>query len=185
MIESLFQNFSDATVYFMLGATGSLLFLIRLLTMSIGMDSGSDFDTDIDGHGSFGLFSMLSIIAFMMAAGWVGLACRVEWNLGSALSAVIAGTSGLALMGITSAAMFQMRKLDSAGKYDIKKTVGRTGRVYLTIPPRGAGAGQVEMNVDGRRAVVNAVSTGQEIASFSAVKVLEVTDDGTLVVEPV
>ena len=186
MIEPLFENFSDATVYFLMGATGSVLFLIKLVLMSIGMDGGSDFDMDMDvDHGSFGLFSMLSIIAFMMAAGWVGLACRTEWGLGSAMSALVAGGSGLGLMGVTSLAMWQMRKLDSAGVYDVNKTIGRTGRVYLKIPPRGAGAGQVEMNVDGRRAVLNAVSSGDEIASFAAVKVLQVTDDGTLVVEPV
>jgi nucleoside-specific outer membrane channel protein Tsx len=51
----------------------------------------------------------------------------------------------------------------------------------------GAKAGQemfVELNVDGRRSVVAAKSVGPKIDSFTSVKVLEVLDDGSLLVEP-
>lgn len=186
MIESLFQNFSDATVYFIIGATGTVLFLLRLATMMIGMDADSDFDMDAGDHGgAFGLLSMLSIVTFMMGTGWMGLACRLEWGLGSAVSALIAVGFGMAVLVLTSLMMFQMRRLDSAGEYNVRETVGRTGRVYLKVPASGGGTGQIEISVNGRRMIVNALSRREEIASFQSVKVLEVTDDGTLVVEPV
>ena len=56
--------------------------------------------------------------------------------------------------------------------------------VYLTIPQRGKGHGQVEVSVSGRKKILRALSVKDEIAAFADVKVLEVRDDQTLVVEP-
>jgi hypothetical protein len=154
--------------------------------MMLGADGPDDFDMAGDGMadgGGFGLLSMLSIVSFMMGVGWMGLACRLEWGLGSAVSAFISVAFGFGLMFLTSLGMLQMRKLNSAGKYDVRHTIGRTGRVYLRIPPRGEGAGQVEIAVDGRRMVVDAVSPAGGIESFKSVKVTDVTDDGKLIVE--
>ena len=101
-IGDLFSSFSDATVYMVMGAVGSLLFAIKLvLTLVMGMNGDADFgvETDVDGdleaHGTgFSLFSLLSILSFMMGAGWMGLACRVEWGLNSLFSAMIAAGFG-------------------------------------------------------------------------------------------
>ena len=93
-IDDLFSTFSDATLYFSMAAIGTLLFSIRILMMLFfGFDDGGDFDVDADldggfeGHfGDFSLFSMVSILAFMMGAGWLGLACRLEWGVGPVMS---------------------------------------------------------------------------------------------------
>lgn len=192
MLDSLFSQFSDSTFYFMLGATGTALFSIRAVLMLVfGVDHGGDFDLHVGDHAGgaehsgFSLFSMLSIVAFMMGTGWMGLACRSEWQLNSLLSALIACGFGFSLMFGTSAMMWQMRRFDQPGGYDVRKCIGQTGRVYLAIPAKGGGMGQVELNVDGRRTVLPAVSDDPPIPSFASVKVLSLKDDNqTLVVTP-
>ncbi|MFN0058843.1 MAG: hypothetical protein ACKVX7_10345 [Planctomycetota bacterium] len=187
-MEALFSTFSDATVYFLMAVSGTLLFLLRFIMMLVGGDHG-DFHVETsdmaDGHGSgFSLFSLLSIVAFMMGAGWMGVACRVEWHFGALVSAALSSGFGFALMLLCSVSMYQMRKFNEVGGYDVKHVVGHVGRVYLRIPAKGQGRGQVEITVDGRRKVLYAVSNNLEIASFTAVRVLGVEADETLVVEP-
>lgn len=188
MFEEIFSQFSDSTVYFVMGALGTLVFSIKaLLLIVFGMDDGGDFDLDAGAGASDGLhiFSLLSIVSFMMGAGWMGLACRLEWGLGPVPSALASTGFGFSLMLGTSYAMYRMKKFDQPGHYDVQKCVGHTGRVYLAIPAQGALGGQVEINVDGRRSVMPAVTLGPAIASFAPVKVASVKDDQrTLVVEP-
>ena len=68
--------------------------------------------------------------------------------------------------------------------YDVATAVGHTCRVYLTIPEKGQGHGQVEASVSGRKKIITAISTGPKIAAFADVNVVEARDDGTLIVEP-
>ena len=184
-----FTKFTDSTVYFYIAIVGSGLFGIRLLLMFIGgVDGDADFDIDADGGieahgGDFTIFSMLSILSFMMGAGWMGLACRLELGLGSLLSALIAGAFGFTLMLISSFGMYQMKKFNEAGKYDVNTCVGQIGRVYLTIPAKGEGRGRVQVNVQGRQKVLGAVSNGGEIESFAAVKIVGVQEGETVIVE--
>lgn len=133
--------------------------------------------------GDFSLFSMVSVLSFMMGAGWLGLACRLEWGVGPVLSALYAALFGFGLMTMSSFALFQMRKLNEPGGYDVRTCLGKIGRVYLKIPAKGKGRGQVQITVDGRQKVLEAISTSEEIESFASVKILEIQGDETLVVE--
>ena len=87
-------------------------------------------------------------------------------------------------MLLASSLMFTARKLNRTIEYDLGTAVGKTARVYMTIPRQGSGRGQVEVDVSGRRKVLEAISTGEKIGEFSSVRVVEVRDDQTLVVEP-
>ena len=76
------------------------------------------------------------------------------------------------------------RRLDQSIEYDIRTAVGRTGRVYLTIPEKGHGHGQVEVSVSGRRKIVRAVSAGPRLEAFTDVRIVDARDDETLVAGP-
>lgn len=181
----------DAGIYFILAITATLLFMVRLaLSLLFGMGEMDDFNFEtgeVDGHvdstGAFTLFSLLSILAFFMGTGWMGLSCRVSWGMDAAPSAFAATGFGFFLMMLSSTLMYGIRKLSHEAKYDVNTAVGATGRVYLRIPAKGEGRGQVEVNVSGRRKVMHAVSTGEAIDSFAAVRVVDAEDDETLVVE--
>jgi hypothetical protein len=176
----------DAVVFFFMATVGTLLFMIRLaLAMFTGGDT--DFDSSLDGGDadtSFTFFSLLSILGFFMGAGWMGLACRFDFEMSGPLSAVTSAGFGFAMMILASALTYATRRLNRTIDYDVNTAVGRTGRVYLRIPERGTGHGQVQVTVSGRLKIMRALSTGPAMEAFSDVVVESVDDDGTLVVRP-
>ena len=187
--EELATLGTDLVAYAAIAMVGTLFFLIRLLMATIGFDGDADGDMggDADGSGSdasFSLFSLLSILAFFMGAGWMGLAARLDWEIGQVGSFFLSIGFGTVMMLSASAMMYGLRKLHHESKYDLESAVGKTGRTYLKIPASGEGQGQVEVAVSGRRKILAAVSNNKKIASFQAVRIVEVRDDSTLVVEP-
>ena len=187
---ALMSRGTDVVVYFCMAAVGSLLFILRLAFSLFGghghdmdMDGGSHLD-GVDSDASFSMFSLLSILAFFMGAGWMGLASRFDFELGSLASAVISSGFGLAMMLLASGLAYSTRRLNKNIHYDMQTAVGKTGRVYLSIPAKGQGDGQVEVSISGRRMVKRAVSKDQKIEAFTDVTVVDVFDDETLVVEP-
>ncbi len=182
---ALVQRGYDSVAYLVMAAVGTLLFLMRLGFAMFAGDGG-DFDTevDFDTDTSFTTFSLLSILAFFMGAGWMGLACRLDWELGRLTSALVSAGFGFALLMAASLMTAGMRRLDRHIEYDVRTAIGKTGRAYLTIPERGQGHGQVEITVSGRKKILRAMSSKGKIEAFADVKVLEVRDDETLVVEP-
>ena len=184
--SDLAQRGADAFTYGVLAIVGTLLFVVRLSMALFAGGDGGDFDVDgdIGTDASFTLFSLLSVMAFIMGTGWMGLAARVDWDLGRAVSAAMAVGFGTTMMLLASGLMYMTRKLNRDVQYDVRTAVGKTARVYLTLPPRGGGEGQVEVSVSGRKKVLPAVSNDAQIEAFTAVTVVDVRDDDTLVVEP-
>jgi hypothetical protein len=176
----------DAVTYAVMAGVGTLLFLIRLVMAMFGGDGG-DFDVDIDAgtDASFTLFSLLSVMAFIMGTGWMGLAARIDWGLSRPVSVVIAVSFGVVMMFLASGLMFWTRRLNRVVTYDVKTAVGRTARVYMSIPAKGEGQGKVQVSVSGRLMTVNAISTGPALAAFSDVRVVDTRDDETVVVAPI
>jgi hypothetical protein len=178
----------DVVAYLIMALVGTVFFVLRLvIALFFGGDSG-DLDGDLGdvGHGdsAFSMFSMLSILAFFMGAGWMGLTCRIDWGLGSFVSAVSATGFGLVLMLMAAGLMAFTRSLNQVVEYDLKTAVGHIASVYMSIPARGEGRGQIKVAVSGRLKMMDAISNGPPIEEFKSVKVLSVRDDGTFIVEP-
>ena len=182
----------DAGVYFLLAMIATLLFLAKLGLQLFAGDPDIDFDVDggdaghADSTGAFTFFSILSVLAFFMGVGWMGLASRVSWGWSAPLSAAAATAFGLLMMGIASGLMYAVRQMSEEGRYDLNTAIGSIGRVYLTVPARGQGRGQVEVTVSGRSKVIDAVSEGEAaLPAFTAVRIVSLRDDQAYVVEPV
>ena len=185
-MDELFSEFSDATLYFVIACIGTLLMVIRIVLMLLfGMDTDVDVDGDVDGDGDgFGILSIFSILAFMAGFGWVGYAARTEWELGGFASAAAGFAFGFLMMLLAASMMFYIRKLNSTPTVDFRTAVGHTGKSYRRIPGEAAGHGEVQITVGGTERVLAAKTRGPAIESFTTVKVIEVEDDGTLIVEP-
>lgn len=184
--EAAFAYGTDVVVYLVMALVGTTFFVLRLLfALFFGGDGDIDGGLDVDVHtdAAFGFFSLLSILAFFMGAGWMGLTCRVDWQMGSLASAAAAAGFGFGMMALASGLMFTARRLNQTVDYDLATAVGRTARVYMTVPEKGGGTGRVEVDVSGRRKVLEAISAGDRLEAFSSVRVLSVRDDGILVVE--
>lgn len=178
----------DVVAYVIMALAGTALFLIRLGLAAIGGDAG-DADLEVsdlggDSDAAFSFFSALSILAFFMGAGWMGLACRLDWGVGQVGSALAATGFGAVAMGVSSGLMMFTRRLNSEATVDLKTAIGRTARVYLPIPAQGQGHGQVEVTVSGARKIVRAASNGEALPSFADAVVVEVQDDDCLIVAP-
>lgn len=181
--SELAQLGGDAVTYSLMAAVGTLLFLIRLTMAMFGGDTG-DFDMDVEpgSDASFTLFSLLSVMAFIMGTGWMGLACRFDFGLSRPMSVVISVGFGVVMMCLASGMMFMTRKLNRNITYDPETAVGKRARVYMRIPPRGEGHGKVQVSVSGRLMTMDAVSAGPELKAFSDVTVINVRNDQSLVV---
>jgi len=179
----------DVALYLFMALVGTVFFVLRLLiTLFFGGDGG-DLDGDLgdvgDADSAFSLFSLLSILAFFMGAGWMGLTCRIDWDLGQVASAFAAAGFGTVLMVAASGMMAFARSLNQTVEYDLNTAVGHTATVYMSIPERGQGRGQIKVTVSGRLKTLDAISEGPKISEFQSVKVLSVRDDGTFIVEAV
>ena len=176
----------DAVIYAGMAVIGSVLFAIRMgLMLILGVDSDFDLDLDDPGDaGGYGLLSILSITAFLMGAGWMGFLAQTTMGWDAVASALLALPSGAVLMVLAASMMLVMQKAAHHVEYNPATAVGHVGTVYMSIPEKGQGNGQVRVPVQGRTVIVDAVSTGPAIASFQDVRVVAARDEKTLVVEP-
>jgi hypothetical protein len=113
----------------------------------------------------------------------MGLACRIDWGLNRPVSVFVSVGFGVLMMFFAAGLMYMTRRLNRTITYDVKTAVGRTARVYMSIPARGEGQGKVQVSVSGRLMTMPAVSRGAALEAFTDVKVVDTRDDGTLVVE--
>jgi len=88
------------------------------------------------------------------------------------------------MMLAASGMSYGARKLNREVEYDLRTAVGRIGRVYLPVPAKGDGHGQVEISVSGRKKIVRAVSAGPRLEAFTDVKIVDARDNDTLIAEP-
>ena len=176
----------DVLIYLIMALVGTTFFVIRLaIALFFGGDGDMDGDlADTGGDGAFNMFSILSILAFFMGAGWMGLTCRIDWDLNSMVSAAAATGFGFVLMMMASGLMAFARKLNRTVDYDPATAVGRTANVYMSIPAKGEGKGKIQVSVSGRLKTMDAASTGPRLPEFSSVRVVSLRDDGTFIVEP-
>ena len=178
----------EAEPFFLICALGSsALFLGFLVIGLIGGDSsgdGSDLDIDLDSgsDAAFKLFSIQSILAFFMGFGWTGLSTKQEFGLPSVAAFPVSIAIGAVFMFFTAWLMAKVYNLRHEPKRSLQSAVGTFGKVYLSIPAKGDGKGQVQVVVDDQRMTLNAISSGDPIKEFSEIEVVGLKDGSTLIV---
>ena len=170
-------------VFYAIALATSAILLLQLLLALFGL--GGDGDFDADAHdAAVGVLSVRTVTAFFTGFGWGGVAALARGSglLGAIAVALLAG-------GILMAAVFFLMRglyaLRSSGTLDYANAIGQTATVYLPVPAAMAGAGQIEVLVQGRLCVVAAMTRGGErLANQTRVRVVELFDPRTLIVEP-
>ena len=185
-----FQTHGGATVYFVIGAASTLLFVLRLAgSVFLGADTDSDMDLHVDADGiesstgSFNLISVFSVTSFLMGLGWMGVACRYDWQLSQGVTLAASLAMGLALMFLAAGLMYGIQRLKHEPQADLTTAIGHSGKVYMTIPGQGEGRGKVEVVASGQPKTFDAMTRGEGLAAFTAVTVVELDDNKTMVVE--
>ena len=149
---------------------------------------GADTDFDADGMdagegGDTGLFSIRTIGAFFTGFGWAGVSMLYNgYGLGAATFG--ATVVGLIFLGTVLYLMRYMFSLREEGTLDYSNAIGEVGNVYLPIPPKRKGMGQVEVLVQGRMRTVRALTDhDKKLGNRTAVRVKALIDQQTLLVE--
>jgi hypothetical protein len=177
-------------------STAILLIQTILLLFGVGDHDMPDHDMDLsgghtgslDGHahdgdnGGLGLLSVRTIIAFLVGFGWSGAVARAA-GAGMPLAIPVAAVVGFLLMLSVFWIMKLFWSFRQSGNLDYTNAIGEIATVYLPIPPDKAGAGQIEVLVQGRLQVVKAfTSAAERLENRRRVLVIDtVGTDGVLV----
>lgn len=172
------------SVFFLVIALVASGFLaVQILMMIFGFDMDFDSDIDVDAGDGGGFLSVRSLTAFFGGFGWAGLAAR-QAGWGGTESILLGVGVGVGFFVIAGFLFVQARKLTSSGNVDYGTSLGATGSVYLKIPAGRTGRGKVEVNASGRVSIVGALTDDEtDIASNTRIRIIEVIDSSTVLVE--
>lgn len=182
MTALLALNIFDYSIYMIIAGIATFAAIVLTIMSFFGI-GGDDMDFgggDMDADG--GLFSVRSIIGFVLGFGWggvIGEGMGLGWGgcLGMALGI------GAGMFLIIAILMKFIYSLKSDGTLRYESLVGMTAKVYLTIPPAGKHGGQVMVSHPSQLFYLPAVQRGEEsLPANSIVRILEV-DSGVLTVE--
>lgn len=187
---------STLQVYWVIALITSLVFVVQMVLTFIGIgdaDADADFggDTDIsdgstlDAGGAMQLFTMRNIINFLLGLGWGGV-CLYSVIPNAVVLSIVAILVGVAFVYVFILIYRQMRRFEKNGAFDIKECVGHTVDVYLTIPAKRSGSGKVQVSFYGSVQELAALTDSDSpIRSGAKVRIIEIVDGGTVLVEKV
>lgn len=141
----------------------------------------NDVTNGTDGDG-LTVFSIRGIIAMLCIGGWAGIVL-LDAGMTPVWAIVISVALGIiALIGM-ALVMRAFMRLQSSGNIVVENAVGKTGRVYLTIPGEMKGSGKINITVQDRFTEFEAVTEdASPIKTGETVSVISVDDAGRLVV---
>lgn len=178
--------------------SASLIFVIQSILTFIGIGGHGDFDTSFDttgdvdlggGDGSFdadpsmNLLTFRNLVNFCLGFGWTAVLLHdnIDNNFILLFIAVLVGVA------LVAAVMWLFKWLSSmqqSGNIDVHSSaVGCEGKVYLTIPGERKGEGKVQITINNAVREYTAVTDGDAIRTGAQIKVVEVLDSETLLVE--
>jgi len=142
-------------IFWCLAIPFSLLFVFQTILTFIGAgaeDTDASGDSDSAIHSDTGIefqfITLKNLVAFFAIFGWTGIACTSS-GMNTFLSVIFAFIGGLIMMVIMASIIYFMGKLSDDGTLKIKNALGKSGTVYLPIPPKRSGTGQIQIKVQG------------------------------------
>lgn len=189
------------TFFLICAIVGGVIILCQSALSALGLGGGHDFDSDhhieFDGHhgdgahtdhGSTWFFNVLSIRALVSALTFFGLAGMATLSSAafSAFALPVALFAAAVAMVVVAWLMSLMHTLQADGTVRIESTVGATGSVYLTVPPKKEGSGKVTVKVQNRTMEYKAVTAEDKpLPTGSAVMVVGIEGADIIEVGPI
>lgn len=169
--------------------SASLIFVIQTVMTFLGLgDHDADFDLDtsdgsFDADPSMNLLTFRNLVNFCMGFGWTAVLMH-EKILSNALLIIVSVIVGILLVTVVMWIFKWLSGMQQTGNIDVHKSaVGCEGKVYLTIPGERKGEGKVQITINNAVREYDAVTDGETIKTGTAIKVTEVINDYTLLVE--
>lgn len=169
--------------------SASLIFVIQTVMTFLGLgDHDADFDLDtsdgsFDADPSMNLLTFRNLVNFCMGFGWTAVLMH-EKIQSNALLVIVSVIVGILLVTVVMWIFKWLSGMQQTGNIDVHKSaVGCEGKVYLTIPGERKGEGKVQITINNAVREYDAVTDGETIPTGKAIKVTEVINDYTLLVE--
>ena len=178
-------------IFAFIGIPATLVLIVQTVLLLFGIGDGDD-PTDIDGDGipdadtgdgGLTLFSVRGIAGMFCIAGWSGIVF-IDLGLPSATAIVLALLCGAAALFGIAYLMKAVLKLQSNGTIQLGSAVGKTGQVYIPIPPKGTGRGKINIVVQDRYVELDAVTDSDDtLRTGETVRVISTDEMGLVMVE--
>lgn len=169
--------------------SASLIFVIQTVMTFLGLgDHDADFDLDtsdgsFDADPSMNLLTFRNLVNFCLGFGWTAVLMH-EKIQSNALLIIVSVIVGILLVTVVMWIFKWLSGMQQTGNIDVHKSaVGCEGKVYLTIPGERKGEGKVQITINNAVREYDAVTDGETIKTGTAIKVTEVINDYTLLVE--
>lgn len=169
--------------------SASLIFVIQTIMTFLGLgDHDADFDMDtsdgsFDADPSMNLLTFRNLVNFCLGFGWTAVLMH-EKIQSNALLIIVSVIVGILLVTVVMWIFKWLSGMQQTGNIDVHKSaVGCKGKVYLTIPGERKGEGKVQITINNAVREYDAVTDGETIPTGKAIKVTEVINDYTLLVE--
>lgn len=185
-MDSVFSAHGAHVFYWCMALFGTTFMVVQLIMMMFGFGLGdhSDIDaasgsdvTDAVGLGTFNLFSIRALLAFITFFGWGG----VFWG-DSLIGFFVSLACGASMFFITAFILFIMTRLTESGNIKPNDMVGRTGSVYMNIPAGREKHGIVTVSMGSCTREIMALSD-IEIKTGATVKITSCLDGKHYLVE--
>ena len=167
---SLWFDSMDATLktFWICAIVSTIVFVIQFILTFIGVgDADADFDfSSVDGDtmdtgGTLSLFSVRSIVNFLMGFGWGGV-CFDKYIDNNLLLILVAIGVGVIFLVAFFFVIRQVMKLESSGNIKMEDCIGKSCDVYLRIPANNSGKGKVQISLNGTIFEFDAVTNEPE-----------------------
>jgi hypothetical protein len=170
-------------IFYGMAIFATLILVIQIILLMFGL--GDDWDVaHLDQGNGLGLLSLRSITGFLGGLGWTGVIV-LEYGHSLGIALILGVFVGGAMMLSVAYLMKTLSSLGESGTIDFNTAIGKVGTVYLTIPPKQSGPGQIRIMIQGRLKVVPAYTESETaIASQRKVWVVGLLDARTFLVEP-
>lgn len=174
--------------YWIIAAIGTVVFLFVLISAFIGADTEDlgDVDAEIetDGGAGFQFFTFKNMVAFFTIFGWSGIAL-LDAGYSKGVVIGVSLVCGLIMMLIMAALFHFISKLKDSGTLKVENALHSIGEVYLTIGAQRSRMGKVHIRVQSSLRELEALTDYEkDLTQGMIVKVVDVTANGLLIVEP-
>ena len=168
----------EAELYWIIAIVTSGLMVVMVVLSLVGLDADS-FDFLDFGDA----FSINSLIAFVCVGAWTGYVTSSTGVFQEWVVLTMAIATGLTAYIGSIYFYKRMKKWESKGNIDLDNATGSIGTVYLTIPAKESGSGQVQIIIQKRLKTLHAMTQGEEISTGTKIIVYD-RRENKLLVEP-
>lgn len=136
------------------------------------------------GTDGMSLYTFRNFVNFFLGFGWTAVLMRDSIS-STALLLFLSVIVGVALVAAVMYLFKWLSGMQQSGNINVyRSAVGCQGKVYLTIPGERQGTGKVQITINNSVREYSAVTDGDTLKTGTDIRVVEVVNASTMLVEP-